>query len=343
MRIWLSDGDRRLQDENGYGRISAALVEGLTALGHEIQFKQFKGMDLALFVCPPGRIKMGRPVPSVALAMHELDYLPAEKHDWSEILNKLDLVITPTEWNRQMWLSEGVRTPIDVVPLGVDCEAFFPVGGRTCTFLSVHENLGGTSSRENWHQTLRAYCAAFTAADDVRLLVKTWKWKPDEWQAALERTLLDLDLQESAPAIEVIDERLSTEEMRALYQSAWLFVKNANREGWSLPCTEAVACGATVAATRIEPLVSHLPEDTRWLEVGDADGLRRLLRAEYARFCARRRRSERYGANVMTRLVESALVRTLELDRRPEVGDRAPAFAGQSLTDNASVEARRDG
>jgi hypothetical protein len=339
MRIWLSDGDRRLQDENGYGRVSAALVEGLTELGHEIQFKQFPGMDLALFVCPPGRIKMGRPVPSVAFAMHELEYLPEEKRDWSEILNRLDLVITPTEWNRQMWLSEGVQTPIDVVPLGVDSDVFFPVSGRTCTFLSVHENLGGASSRENWHQTLRAYCAAFTSTDDVRLRIKTWKWKPDEWQAALERALVDFDLQESAPAIEVIGERLSTDEMRALYQGAWLFIKNANREGWSLPCTEAVACGGTVAATRIEPLLSHLPEDTRWFEVGDAPGLQRLMRAEYARFCAHRRRCQRYGANVMTRLVEGALLCALRAGRRSDAGERAPAVAEQPPSDRAQAAA----
>src|ERR1700679_2551501 len=108
MRIWLSDGDRRLQDENGYGRVSADLVQGLTDLGHEVQFKQFQGMDLVLFVCPPGRIKFGRPVPAAALAMHELDHLPEEKRDWVQICNRLDLLITPTGWHVEMGRAEGV-------------------------------------------------------------------------------------------------------------------------------------------------------------------------------------------------------------------------------------------
>jgi glycosyltransferase involved in cell wall biosynthesis len=313
MKIWLSDGDRRLQEENGYGRVSAALAHGLSGLGHELQFKEFREMDLALFVCPPGRIKFGRPVPSAALAMHELDHLPEGKRDWSEILNRLDLLITPTDWNRRMWRSEGVTVPIEVVPLGVDLDTYQPTGGRECTFLAVHENLGGESSRENWRETLRAYCTVFTAADNVRLVIKTWKWKPDGWSAVYEQTLAELGLDESrAPAIEVLDGQLSAEEMRDLYRGAWLFVKNANREGWSLPCTEAVACGGTVLATRIEPLRSHLPGDTRWFGVGDVDGLARLLRVEYDRFTAHLQRCQRYSATAMTVSVEALIARMLD-------------------------------
>jgi glycosyltransferase involved in cell wall biosynthesis len=313
MRIWLSDGDRRLQGENGYGQVSAALAQGLVELGHEVQFKQFPLMDLGLFVCPPGRIKFGRAAPYAAFAMHELDHLPEGKRDWTEILNRLDLLITPTDWNREMWRAEGVTIPIDVVPLGIDVESYFPPSGRTCTFLALHENLGGASSRENWRHTLRAYCGAFTAADDVRLAIKTWKWKPDAWREAYERTLFDYDLDEStAPAVEVIDSRLGVAEMRALYQGAWLFVKNANREGWSLPCTEALACGTPVAATRIEPLLSHLPDDTSWFDVGDVEGLTRLLRSAHSRFEAHMRRAQRNSTTVMTRSVEGALGRLLD-------------------------------
>lgn len=313
MRVWLSDGDRRLQDENGYGRISAALARGLTDIGHEVQFKQFSGMDLGLFVCPPGRIKFGRPVPWVAVAMHELDHLPEDKREWVGILNRLDLLITPTEWNRQMWRREGVTVPIEVIPLGVDIESYFPPQGRTCTFLALHENLGGSSSREDWRHTLRAYLSAFTAADDVRLQIKTWKWKPEGWRDVYARTLQDLGLEEStAPAVEVIDGHLDAHEMRGLYQRAWLFIKNANREGWSLPCSEAFACGGRVAATRIEPLLSHLPDDTRWFEVGDVPGLAEVLREEYGCFVSQLRNRQRNSATVMTKLVEVALRRLLE-------------------------------
>lgn len=314
MRIWVSDGDRRLQEGSGYGQVSAAVSRGLIELGHEVRFQEFPDMELALFICPPGKIKFGRQVRSAAITMHELDSLPESKRDWTEILNRLDLVITPTAWNREIWERAGVTTPIEVIPLGVDPELYFPATGLRCTFLCIHENLGGETSRENWCETLRAYLSAFRGEEGVRLVIKTWKWKPDEFQVALEAVLDELGLDETEAAeIEVLDAVLSSNEMRDLYQRAWLLIKNANREGWSMPCTEAIACGTPVAATRIQPLLSHLPENTRWFDLGDADELQRILRREHARFVSRLRLAQRHDACVTAKLVEVALT---ELARR---------------------------
>ena len=124
----------------------------------------------------------------------------------------------------------------------------------------------------------------------MRLVVKTWKWKPTEYKQARIELLAELGLDEArAAAIEVLDAVLSAVQMRELYQRAWLFLKNANREGWSVPCTEAIACGTPVAATRIEPLLSHLPEETRWFDPGDvrraSAGARARARGAFARTC----------------------------------------------------------
>jgi hypothetical protein len=308
MHVWISDGNRRADSESGYGQLSAGLGSGLTALGNDVRFEPFPEMDVCLFVCPPSAIQRTHEVPSAAFTMHELDHLPEAKKDWPEILNRLDLLITPTSWNRRIWELVGVKIPIDVVPLGVDVESFYPVTGRTCVFLSVHENLGSGSSRENWHDTLSAYTAAFRKKQNVRLRIKTWKWKPQAWETAVAEVRAGLGLTEAtAPAIEVIAEPLSADAMRELYSGAWLFVKNANREGWSLPCTEAVACGTTVAATRIQPLVSHLPDTTRWFELGDAVELQYLLRREYQRYEAYMRRAHRHPALTIAKLVERSL------------------------------------
>ena len=308
MRIWLSDGDRRLDEGSGYGQVSAALSRGLIELGHEVRFQEFAGMELALFVCPPNKIRFGRQVRSAAVTMHELDHLPESKRDWAQILNRLDLVITHTAWNRDVWLAAGVTTPIEVVPLGVDPELYFPATGLRCIFLCVHENLGGHTSREDWRRTLGAYLATFGREDDVCLQIKTWKWKPEEFRAAREAVLEELGIEEAdAAQIEVLDGVLAAEQMRELYQRAWLFIKNANREGWSMPCTEAIACGTPVAAAAIEPLLSHLGDDTRWFTPGDADELGRVLQDEYARFRSRLRLAQRHDASVTTKLVEVAL------------------------------------
>jgi glycosyltransferase involved in cell wall biosynthesis len=315
VRIWVSDGDRRLDEGSGYGQVSAAVSRGLIELGHEVRFQEFPGMEVSLFICPPGKIKFGRQVRSAAITMHELDHLPEDKRDWATVLNQLDLVLTPTNWNREVWMRAGVTAPIEVVPLGIDPALYFPATGLRCTFLCVHENLGGETSREDWRQTLRAYLGAFTREDDVRLVIKTWKWKPEKFRAAHAAVLDELGVQpDRAADIEVLDRILPPEEMRALYQGSWLFIKNANREGWSIPCTEAIACGTPVLATAIEPLLSHLPEDTSWLDPGDVQELARVLRREHARFLSRLRLAQRHDARVTTKLVEGALMRLVPPD-----------------------------
>ena len=109
-------------------------------------------MELALFICPPGKIKFGRQVRSAAITMHELDHLPETKRDWVEILNRLDLVITPTEWNLRTWQRAGVTTPIDVVPLGIDPEPTTPppagaARSSQCTRILAASPRGRTGAR----------------------------------------------------------------------------------------------------------------------------------------------------------------------------------------------------
>lgn len=229
----------------------------------------------------------------VGFTMHELEYLQEGKEDWPTILNRLDLVLTPTEWNRTVWERLGVTTPIEVVPLGIDPDNYFPSGGETCRFLAVHEALGYDDSREDWRGTLVAYYAAFRATDHVLLQIKTWKWDPAGFELARAQAAITAGADEPPP-VEVIDAILPHAQMRALYAGAALFIKNANREGWSLPCTEAAACATPIAATRIEPLTSHLPLPTRWFERGDPAALADVLRSRHREFEARRSLATKY-------------------------------------------------
>lgn len=272
-------------------------------------------MQVCIYVCPPSAIKPMADVARVAFTMHELDHLPEGKLTWPTILNSLDLLITPTGWNRSIWRKLGVTVPIEVAPLGIDPSIYFPSTGGTCRFLSVHENLGSPSSRENWLDTLKAYFAAFSASDPVVLTIKTWKWKEASWAQAVEDVAREQGKAETdRPRLEVIGAHQTSSEMRALYQSAWLFLKNANREGWSLPSTEAIACGTRVAASRIQPLVSHLPAGTRWFTLGDHNELKYLFRRELQDFKDHLRRCQRHPILQTAKLVEQHLQRHIALD-----------------------------
>jgi len=323
MRILLIDGQRRGHLESGYGRIAAALAEGLPRLGHEVAFDRGGHFDLSLYTSPPYSMrKVHLPGASrVAFTMHERETLEEGKRDWPEILNAMDLIFTPTEWNRDVWRRLGVRTPIEVVPICVDPSLYYPALGHRCTFLAVHESLGEPSpySREDWEHTLRAYYSAFSADDAVLLRIKTWKWHPREFEAARSSIAAEHLPADEQPPVEVVDSTLSHQQMRALYLESAMFIKNANREGWSIPCSEAVACGIPVAATRIQPLLSHLPPESLWFGVGDWQRLRELLRERHRECSLKLTQSHRYTNALTCRLVSDGLERHLDSGRTGRV------------------------
>jgi hypothetical protein len=314
VKILLSDGDRRLALASGYGRLAAGLDKGLPHFGHTVIYGLEPGIDVCLYTCPPSSMKPEKiPFPTAAFTMHELEHLPPKKAGWVDVLNRLDLVITPTEWNAEAWRRFGVRTPIAVVPLGVDLDDYHLPKTREFTVLTVHENLGSESSRENWEDTLTAFFGAFRAGEPARLLVKTWKWKPQQFEKSVERLSRKLGIEaHDRPVVQILDADLPPQEMRSLYQQSWLFLKNANREGWGLPATEAVACGATIAASRIEPLLSHLPEDTYWFNVGDVTGLSAIMRSAYSSYEHTMARAYAHNAQRTSELVSHALIAHLQ-------------------------------
>jgi glycosyltransferase involved in cell wall biosynthesis len=319
MKILLIDGERRKRAQSGYGRIAAALAQHLPAFGHELVFSLAPDLDVCLYTGPPYSMRKEhtRGVKRVGFTMHELEELQEGKDDWPEILDRLDLVLTPTAWGREVWRGLGVSTPIEVVPLGVSPANYYPATGHRCVFLVVHADLGDEHSRENWSETLAAYYGAFRSSDRVLLRIKTWQWFPEGFEAA-RRLIAAGTPDERLPPIEVVDCTLTDEQMRELYLEASLFIKNANREGWSLPCTEAVACGTPVAATSIEPLRSHLPRRTRWWPLGDREALGELLRRSYREFELARQEWHAHTDAEMCRMTSELLARYFDPGRDRE-------------------------
>lgn len=130
MRVLLLDGKRRQKLESGYGQLAVGLKQQLEGRGVEVVFDERLPADVVLYVCPPYGIReaaFGLPV--AVFTMHELEHLTDGKADWPAKLNRTDLVLTPTSWNRAVWKKLGVTTRIEVVPLGVDEKEFYPRWG----------------------------------------------------------------------------------------------------------------------------------------------------------------------------------------------------------------------
>ena len=66
-------------------------------------------------------------------------------------------------------------------------------------------------------------------------------------------------------------------DLPALYQSALAFVYPSLMEGFGLPVLEAMASGAPVVTSKVEPLISLVNGVGRLVQPGDVDGWRKAL------------------------------------------------------------------
>lgn len=260
MQIRIYDAGRRTEPKSGYGLIATQMAANLAALGHEISFfprGENETEDIALWIRPPHyadypEMKLSKK--NVFYTMHEETTFSGWKSNWTELLNRCDAIIVPTFWNQKTFKDLGVTIPIHVIPLGVNPKDFH--GAKTYRFsiLTLHDALGSDNSREDWKGTVNAYYKAFADTDlinDIQMTIKSYNIKRNEYYEFLREAQKPY---KKVPPIDVVEIDMTPQSLNSLYSTHWLFLKNAKREGWSLPLLEAMATGINVAFTDIPVL-----------------------------------------------------------------------------------------
>ena len=185
--------------------------------------------------------------PRVGFTIFELDTFTArELHH----LRSQDALMVCSDWARQVCLENGVTSlPIHVVPLGVDRAVFHEqvTPARTfkeTTFLQV----GKLEPRKGQLELLRAFEAAFTPKDNVRLVLVCGN--PFLTREQLEALLKPFRKSPMAAKITLLTEELpSQREVAAWMAAADCGVFVARAEGWNLEALEMLAMGREVIAT----------------------------------------------------------------------------------------------
>jgi|GEM_PF-1697926 len=189
----------------------------------------------------------------VGASMLETDRVPAS---WVRACQSMDEIWVPTHFNRETFAACGIEAhKLAVVPMGLDMAQYDPhniqplaiAGRKGFMFLSVFE----WTLRKGWDVLLEGYVKAFSARDDVCLVIKAHggrkqasiRQQVDDYLRTLGRS------PESAPAIIVISQKLSPVEMQRLYRAADAFVLPTRGEGWGLPYMESMALGVPAIAT----------------------------------------------------------------------------------------------
>ncbi|MCS7000905.1 MAG: glycosyltransferase [Candidatus Kapabacteria bacterium] len=196
----------------------------------------------------------------------EMSLLPT---DFVDIFNRADEVWTPSTFCRRVFVESGVDpNKVQVIPNGVDPAIFTPAGEvpalptkKRFKFLYV----GGTTYRKGFDILLEAYVRAFTAADDVCLVVKDCGTRSYYQGQTAEELIAKVRSMPNAPEILYTDVDLSEEQMAQLYRACDVFVAPYRGEGFCMPALEAMACGLPVVVTEGGGTDDFVDEVVGWL------------------------------------------------------------------------------
>ena len=177
----------------------------------------------------------------------------------------LDGIGVYSEFIRQALRDSGVTVPIEVLGLGVRQPVTEPASlvaelagdpsGGCYTFLHI----SSAFARKGVDVLLRAYFAAFTRTDDVRLVLKTFPNPHNEVESLWAEARA---AHPNPPRVVWIDRDLPLDGLDALYTAADAFVHPARGEGFGLPVAEAMLADLAVIAVPYGGLADFCDDDT---------------------------------------------------------------------------------
>ncbi|MFN2386937.1 MAG: glycosyltransferase family 4 protein [Thermoanaerobaculia bacterium] len=182
---------------------------------------------------------------------------------WAARFNRFyDGMLAPTRHVESVLRDSGVRVPIAVIPtpvsLPADADSTPPAElptSRALRLLSV----GSAFPRKGIDVLLAAYGAAFTSAEDVVLVLKTF---PNIHNNVAD-LLRDHRLRNRRyPEVLLIDRDVPPEELVGLYKSAHALIHPSRAEGFGLPVAEAMLLGLPVIAPSSTGLADLCDETT---------------------------------------------------------------------------------
>jgi glycosyltransferase involved in cell wall biosynthesis len=204
--------------------------------------------------------------PFVLYQPWEFGAVPAS---WVEqIRRNVDEVWVPSESTRQAFLASGLAPElVHVVPNAVDLERFSPQADRReiVSAGTVFLFVGGAIHRKGIDVLLAAYGRAFSAEDDVCLVVKSFGGQTVYRGMGAEDQIVRFAQAPGAPRVVLLADDVPYADLPALYRGADVLVQPYRAEGFCLPALEALACGVPVVVTAGGPTDEFVDDGCAWL------------------------------------------------------------------------------
>jgi len=185
--------------------------------------------------------------------------------EWVEQFNEhLQGMAVTSEHVKKIMIDNGVTIPLRVTGNGVDhwnsieADKSFSLTGKAFRFLHV----SSCFPRKGVENLLEAYGIAFSADDDVVLIIKTFRNPHNKVQELLKELT---DKKSDFPDVQIIEEDFSDNALKSLYTQCNALVAPSKAEGFGLPMAEAMLSGLPVITTGWSGQRDFCTEETAWL------------------------------------------------------------------------------
>jgi glycosyltransferase involved in cell wall biosynthesis len=203
------------------------------------------------------------------IAVRPWDFGPFPSAWAKKIGEECDQLWVPSRWSKRMAVDGGISAArVKVIPWGIDEAIFTPEGpkyplptNKRCIFLFV----GAPIYRKGTDLLLKAYVRAFSASDDVCLVVKCHR--KDVFYDGLHviDQIRAIQSDPASPSIVVMDQFTSASELAALYRACTVGVFPYRAEGFCLPILEAMASGAPSIVPAFGPCLDYCTQESSFL------------------------------------------------------------------------------
>ena len=175
-----------------------------------------------------------------------LEWIP-DREGWRDFLGAADVVVAKTALAGRALRNSGLSNVVDVpwtVPVPIEKPR--PTGTPVTFFHAA--GAGGSNEVKNPAAVVRAFQAAFSRRDDVRLLLSL------QVPAARRKVTLDLTDVRGARNVEVHEGALPRAEFLSLFRRADVGVFPSRMEGFGLPILESLHLGLPVVTVDAPPM-----------------------------------------------------------------------------------------
>lgn len=202
---------------------------------------------------------------NIGFTMFEATHIPEL---WVKQCNKMDAILVPSTWNKQVFEASGVRVPIRVVAPGIGKEYTAEPKVKPeqkYTFYSIFQ----WTERKNPHGLIKAYWVAFSGNDNVRLIIKTHynKYSLEENNIILEevKQLKQKVVLKHYPEVVFVFDKLTSEQILDIHQNNNCFVSPHRGEGYGMGLMEAMTQGNPAIATNYSGNIDFMNTNNSYL------------------------------------------------------------------------------